>query len=158
MCAALQMTGNCNLSNFSIICITNFQPNIKTWWLVERYIVMCCFSHTCFKVCLVIFAVSFSFTDGIGQEIASELQHRIMIMDGGMGTMIQSYKLQEKDFHGINFVLNCLVWCNSQWHYQCSWLQFSNVGKWENLVYAHGELFAWHYVWQHDLPVFTHVQ
>ena len=39
-------------------------------------------------------------TDGIGQEIAAELQHRIMIMDGGMGTMIQSYKLQEDDFRG----------------------------------------------------------
>ena len=39
--------------------------------------------------------------DGIGQEIAAELQHRIMIMDGGMGTMIQSYKLQEEDFHGM---------------------------------------------------------
>ena len=39
--------------------------------------------------------------DGIGEEIAAELQHRIMIMDGGMGTMIQSYKLQEEDFHGM---------------------------------------------------------
>ena len=44
--------------------------------------------------------------DGVGQEIAAELQHRIMIMDGGMGTMIQSYKLQEEDFHG-KFAIMC---------------------------------------------------
>lgn len=52
-----------------------------------------------------------NYVDGVGQEIAAELQHRIMIMDGGMGTMIQSYKLQEEDFHGmycINIVLNFL--------------------------------------------------
>ena len=56
----------------------------------------------------MILTVSFSFTDGVGQEIASELQHRIMIMDGGMGTMIQSYKLQERDFHGIHFCIELL--------------------------------------------------
>ena len=41
----------------------------------------------------------------MGQEIAAELQYRIMIMDGGMGTMIQSYKLGEEDFHGIQIIL-----------------------------------------------------
>ena len=44
---------------------------------------------------------NYVFADGVGQEVASELQHRIMIMDGGMGTMIQTYKLKEEDFHGI---------------------------------------------------------
>ncbi len=48
--------------------------------------------------------------DGIGQEIAAELQHRIMIMDGGMGTMIQSYKLQEEDFRGM-FIYYVLQVC-----------------------------------------------
>ena len=47
------------------------------------------------------FCIRLTMVDGIGQEIAAELQHRIMIMDGGMGTMIQSYKLQEEDFHGM---------------------------------------------------------
>ena len=28
------------------------------------------------------------------------LQQRILVLDGGMGTMIQSYKLTEEDFRG----------------------------------------------------------
>lgn len=31
------------------------------------------------------------------------LQHRILLLDGGMGTMIQSYKLQEADYRGDRF-------------------------------------------------------
>ena len=37
---------------------------------------------------------------GIGQQICQELAHRIMVIDGAMGTMIQSYKLDEDDFRG----------------------------------------------------------
>jgi len=35
--------------------------------------------------------------------IASTLQERIMIFDGGMGTMIQKLRLEEADFHGAEF-------------------------------------------------------
>ena len=31
------------------------------------------------------------------------LQQRILILDGGMGTMIQAYKLEEEDFRGERF-------------------------------------------------------
>jgi 5-methyltetrahydrofolate--homocysteine methyltransferase len=31
------------------------------------------------------------------------LQHRILVLDGAMGTMIQRYKLQEEDFRGTRF-------------------------------------------------------
>ena len=37
---------------------------------------------------------------GIGQQLQKELDRRIMIIDGAMGTMIQTYKLQEEDFRG----------------------------------------------------------
>jgi len=35
--------------------------------------------------------------------IASTLQERIMIFDGGMGTMIQKLRLEEADFRGAEF-------------------------------------------------------
>lgn len=31
------------------------------------------------------------------------LQQRIMVLDGGMGTMIQQHKLEEEDFRGDEF-------------------------------------------------------
>jgi len=31
------------------------------------------------------------------------LKNRILVLDGAMGTMIQSYKLEEKDFRGQRF-------------------------------------------------------
>ena len=37
------------------------------------------------------------------QQIKSLLEQRILILDGGMGTLIQSYKLEEKDFRGARF-------------------------------------------------------
>jgi len=40
------------------------------------------------------------FHTGVGREIAAVLEQRIMVIDGAMGTMIQSYKLQEEDFRG----------------------------------------------------------
>lgn len=39
----------------------------------------------------------------VAAEIEATLKKRIMILDGGMGTMIQSYHLEEEDFRG-----NCL--------------------------------------------------
>jgi len=36
----------------------------------------------------------------VAEEIAATLKKRIMILDGGMGTMIQSYHLEEEDFRG----------------------------------------------------------
>ena len=35
--------------------------------------------------------------------LRNALQQRILILDGGMGTMIQSYKLEEKDYRGERF-------------------------------------------------------
>ncbi len=37
------------------------------------------------------------------QQLRDLLQHRILILDGAMGTMIQQYKLQEEDFRGERF-------------------------------------------------------
>ena len=34
-------------------------------------------------------------------SIRATLEERIMIFDGGMGTMIQGYKLEEPDFRGM---------------------------------------------------------
>ena len=42
---------------------------------------------------------------GIGQQIRDELVQRIMVIDGAMGTMIQTYRLEEEDFRGY-FVLS----------------------------------------------------
>ena len=41
-------------------------------------------------------------------EIEATLKQRIMILDGGMGTMIQSYHLEEEDFRG-NFSFLILI-------------------------------------------------
>jgi len=37
------------------------------------------------------------------EMLQQQLAQRIMILDGGMGTMIQSYKLSEQDFRGSRF-------------------------------------------------------
>ncbi|XP_027035812.1 methionine synthase-like [Pocillopora damicornis] len=39
----------------------------------------------------------------VAAEIEATLKQRIMILDGGMGTMIQSYHLEEEDFRGEEF-------------------------------------------------------
>ncbi|MGI3027098.1 homocysteine S-methyltransferase family protein, partial [Vibrio cholerae] len=43
----------------------------------------------------------------VRHQIESQLQQRILLIDGGMGTMIQGYKLEEKDYRGERF---------SDWH------------------------------------------
>ena len=42
---------------------------------------------------------------GLGVELAAEMKKRIMILDGAMGTMIQSYNLSEEDFRGLHFLI-----------------------------------------------------
>jgi 5-methyltetrahydrofolate--homocysteine methyltransferase len=42
----------------------------------------------------------YSFPAGSGHAIAVELERRIMIIDGAMGTMIQTHKLEEAEFKG----------------------------------------------------------
>ena len=37
-------------------------------------------------------------------KIEEILKNRILVMDGAMGTMIQSYNLEEKDFRGDRFI------------------------------------------------------
>ena len=37
------------------------------------------------------------------QALRQALRERILILDGGMGTMIQSYRLQEEDYRGERF-------------------------------------------------------
>lgn len=39
----------------------------------------------------------------VSQQIRSLLEQRILILDGGMGTMLQSYQLSEADFRGERF-------------------------------------------------------
>ena len=36
-------------------------------------------------------------------HLTTQLHERIMIIDGGMGTMVQSYRLKEEDFRGERF-------------------------------------------------------
>ena len=36
-------------------------------------------------------------------SIFSQLEHRVLILDGAMGTMIQRYKLTEADYRGERF-------------------------------------------------------
>ena len=36
-------------------------------------------------------------------QLHAELSHRVLMLDGGMGTMIQQYKLSEADFRGERF-------------------------------------------------------
>ncbi|POC48758.1 methionine synthase [Vibrio vulnificus] len=40
----------------------------------------------------------------IRAQIEAQLKQRILLIDGGMGTMIQGYKLQEQDYRGERFV------------------------------------------------------
>ncbi len=39
----------------------------------------------------------------IKQKIEAQLKQRILLIDGGMGTMIQGYQLQERDYRGERF-------------------------------------------------------
>ena len=36
-------------------------------------------------------------------DIRKELEKRVLVIDGAMGTMIQQYKLEEKDYRGKRF-------------------------------------------------------
>jgi len=38
------------------------------------------------------------------EELIRLLEERILVLDGAMGTMIQSHKLTEEDFRGQRFV------------------------------------------------------
>lgn len=46
----------------------------------------------CFRVIVIL--------SDVAEEIEATLKKRIMILDGGMGTMIQSYHFEEEDFRG----------------------------------------------------------
>ncbi|VTP67938.1 Methionine synthase [Serratia rubidaea] len=37
------------------------------------------------------------------EQLRRQLEQRILVLDGGMGTMIQSYKLEEQDYRGARF-------------------------------------------------------
>jgi 5-methyltetrahydrofolate--homocysteine methyltransferase len=39
----------------------------------------------------------------VAAEISETLKQRIMVFDGGMGTMIQQERLEEEDFRGAEF-------------------------------------------------------
>ena len=45
-------------------------------------------------------AVSWEVTQA---KIETQLKHRILLIDGGMGTMIQGHKLEEADYRGERF-------------------------------------------------------
>ena len=44
------------------------------------------------------------YTSTRSKELQGALQERILLLDGAMGTMIQSYKLEEQDYRGDRFV------------------------------------------------------
>ena len=46
------------------------------------------------------FVCVFCLCSAVGLYLEDELNKRIMIIDGAMGTMIQGFKLQEEDFRG----------------------------------------------------------
>jgi 5-methyltetrahydrofolate--homocysteine methyltransferase len=39
----------------------------------------------------------------MSKKIESDLKQRVLVIDGAMGTMIQRYKLEEKDYRGERF-------------------------------------------------------
>ena len=41
-------------------------------------------------------------------DIREELKKRVLVLDGAMGTMIQRYHLEEKDFRGEQFSMSAL--------------------------------------------------
>ena len=51
------------------------------------------------------------------QELKASLKQRVLVLDGGMGTMIQSYKLEEAQYRGERF---------SDWHVDVK----GNKSKW----------------------------
>ncbi len=50
--------------------------------------------------------------DSLFSKLDAILSERIMIFDGGMGTMLQRYRLKEEDFRGI-FYSMCALWTNN---------------------------------------------
>ena len=51
-----------------------------------------------------------SFYQGIGTLLAEEMKKRIMVLDGAMSTMIQTYGFGEKDFRGT-YLFTRLYFC-----------------------------------------------
>ena len=43
----------------------------------------------------------------MGTLLAEEMKKRIMVLDGAMGTMIQTYKFEEEDFRGKHVLSVC---------------------------------------------------
>jgi len=54
--------------------------------------------------------------EGVGTILAEEMKKRVMVLDGAMGTMIQTYKFEEEDFRG-----NALCVC------MCVYYKFHDV-------------------------------
>ena len=50
----------------------------------------------------------------MGTLLAEEMKKRIMVLDGAMGTMIQTYKFEEEDFqgkHNLGGLYMCVCVC-----------------------------------------------
>ena len=50
----------------------------------------------------------------MGTLLAEEMKKRIMVLDGAMGTMIQTYKFEEEDFrgkHNLSGLCACVSVC-----------------------------------------------
>ena len=58
---------------------------------------------------------------GLGEILAAEMRNRIMVLDGAMGTMFQSYYLTEEQFRGLSPPLNFSLMF---WFCLCSQLYF----------------------------------
>ena len=89
---------------------------------------------------------------GLGEILAAEMRNRIMVLDGAMGTMIQSYYLTEEQFRGLSPPLNfslmfwfclcsqlhiffCLVFSRYRWRVQGS-SQESQRQQWSTLSHS----------------------
>ena len=59
----------------------------------------------------------------MGTLLAEEMKKRIMVLDGAMGTMIQTYKFEEEDFrgkHNLSGLCACVCVCLSVSVYTCA--------------------------------------
>ena len=64
---------------------------------------LCFYSHTHTHTCMYVCRYQCMHTFAVMEELEAVLKERIMVFDGGMGTMIQQSKLDVADFTGTEF-------------------------------------------------------
>ena len=78
----------------NLLTLIHSLPSHRSRSISYRYRRSCLFTQIC------------ALTLDVSAELEATLKKRIMILDGGMGTMIQSYRLEEEEFRGklTNFI------------------------------------------------------